>query len=360
MVWAEIGKPNQREWLPHKWDYANDDGLYPSGYSLFEAEPSASLLSAIQQNEKLRLTAALDPPQPTTTALLDPPSYEGRLWKGWVLPASEADDWFVAGSAQYRRVLQSSDVEDALNAQRAIIRGLKLIPDTPLNHLRREQAQGVLFLDSLRRKMGDEAFLKLMNDYFAANTTKPVTAESFLEKAGVRFETVDPPAGPAYLTNDIWRRLSSAVIVYGTEREAGANRYAAEQMQNHFLDHYESEVPIYKDFEASEEMLRHHDLVFVGRPEANSALDLWAGKLGLDYEGAAFKIDGKVHASEREALILAAENPLDPAHMVLVVAGNDALSTVKAQSAQLPADEYVIFRTGSELTKGFIEQSVKR
>ena len=360
MVWAEIGKPNQREWLPHKWDYANDDGLYPSGYSLFEAEPSASLLSAIQQNEKLRLTAALDPPQPTTTALLDPPSYEGRLWKGWVLPASEADDWFVAGSAQYRRVLQSSDVEDALNAQRAIIRGLKLIPDTPLNHLRREQAQGVLFLDSLRRKMGDEAFLKLMNDYFAANTTKPVTAESFLEKAGVRFETVDPPAGPAYLTNDIWRRLSSAVIVYGTEREAGANRYAAEQMQNHFLDHYESEVPIYKDFEASEEMLRHHDLVFVGRPEANSALDLWAGKLGLDYEGAAFKIDGKVHASEREALILAAENPLDPAHMVLVVAGNDALSTVKAQSAQLPADEYVIFRTGGELTKGFIAQSVKR
>lgn len=117
-------------------------------------------------------------------------------------------------------MLQSSDVEEALNAQRAIIRGLKLIPDTPLNHLRHEQAQGVLFLDSLRRKMGDEAFLKLMNDYFAANTTKPVTAETFLEKAGVRFETVDPPAGPAYLTNDIWRRLSSAVIVYGTVREA--------------------------------------------------------------------------------------------------------------------------------------------
>ncbi len=360
MVWAEIGKPNQREWLPHKWDSANDDGLYPSGYSLFEAEPSASLLSAIQQNEKLRLTAALDPPQPTTSALIDPPSYEGRLWKGWVLPASEADDWFVAGSAQYRRVLQSSDVEEALNAQRAVMRGLELIPDTPLSHLRREQTRGVLFLDSLRRKMGDEAFLKLMNDYFAANTTKPVTAESFLEKAGVRFETGDPPAGPAYLASDIRRRLSSAVIVYGTVREAGANRYAAEQMQNHFLDQYESEVPIYKDFEASEEVLRHHDVVFVGRPEANSALDPWVGKLGLDYEGAAFKIDGKVHASEREALILAAENPLDPAHMVLVVAGNDALSTVKAQSAQLPADEYVILRIGGEPTKGFIAQNSRR
>jgi hypothetical protein len=358
MVWAEIGKPNQREWLPHKWDYANDDGLYPSGYYLFDAEPSASLLSVIQQNEKLRLTAALDPPP--TNAAADPPSYESRLWKGWVLPASDADDWFVAGSAQYRRVLQSSDVEEALDAQRAIMRGLDLSPDTPLNHLRRAQTRGVLFLDSLRRKMGDEAFLKLMKDYFAANTTKPVAAESFLEKAGVSFESIQPPAGPAYLTNDIWRRLSSAVIVYGTLREAGANRYAAEQMQSHFLDRYESEVPIYKDFETSEELLRHRDVVFVGRPEANSALALWAGKLRLDYEGAAFKIDGKIHASEREALILAAENPLDSAHMVLVVAGNDALSTVKAQSAKLPADEYVIFRTGGELTKGFIAQSSRR
>jgi len=357
MVWAEIGKPNQREWLPQKWDSANDDGLYPSGYYLFDAEPSASLLSAIQQNEKLRLSAALDPP---TNAVTDPPSYEGRLWKGWILPASDADDWFVAGSAQYRRVLQSSDVEEALKAQRAMMRGLELIPDTPLSHLRREQTRGVLFLDSLRRKMGDETFLKLMSDYFAANTTKPVTAESFLEKAGVRFETVDLPAGPAYLASDIGRRLSSAVIVYGTVREAGANRYAAEQMQNHFLDHYESEVPMYKDFEASEELLRHHDVVFVGRPEANSALALWVGKLGLDFEGAAFKIDGKVHASEREALILAAENPLDHAHMVLVVAGNDALSTVKAQSAQLPADEYVILRIGAEPTKGFIAQSPAR
>ena len=50
-----------------------------------------------------------------------------------------------------------------------------------------EEAKGVLFLDSLRRKMGDDAFLKLMADYFAANTTKTVTAQSFLDKAGVRF-----------------------------------------------------------------------------------------------------------------------------------------------------------------------------
>ena len=354
MVWAAIGKPNEREWLPHKWDYAKDDGLYPSGYYLFRAEPSAALRSEIQQNENLRLTAALNPPKPNPPASAYPPSYQGRLWQGWVLPASEADNWFVAGSAEYWRVLQSKDVEEALQAQRAIWRGLELSPETPANHARREQTRGVLLLDSLRVKMGDAAFLELMSDYFAAHTTQTVTAQSFLEKAGAQIEPVDPPAGPAYLTNDIWRRLASAVIVYGTLREAGANRYAAEQMQSRFLDRYESEIPIYKDLDASDELLRHRDVIFVGRPEANSALALWSSKLNLDYQGAAFKIDGKTHASEREALILAGENPLDAAHMVLVVAGNDALSTVKAQSAQLPADEYVIFRTGGEPTKGFL------
>jgi len=360
MLWAEIGKPNEREWLPNKkWDFAKDDGLYPSGYHLFEAEPSTALLSGLEQNEKLRLAASLDPPKAMTPPSADPPSYEGRLWKGWVLPTSDADTWFVAGSAQYRRVLQSKDLDEALNAQRAIWRGLKLTPDTPANHFRRELTRGVLLLDSLRLKLGDDAFLKLMSDYFAANTTKTVTAQSFLDQAGLdksgtQLEPADPPPGPAYLTNDILRRLASAVIVYGTLREAGANRYAAEQIQSHFLGIYESQVPIYKDFEASDELLRHRDVVFVGRPEANSALALWSSKLRLNYVGAAFKINGEVHASEREALILAAGNPIDAAHMVLVVAGNDALSTVKAQGADLSADEYVIFRTDGSPAKGFM------
>jgi hypothetical protein len=212
----------------------------------------------------------------------------------------------------------------------------------------------VLFLDSLRRKMGDDAFLKLMRDYFAANTTKTVTAQSFLDKAGAQLTSIDPPPGPAYLTHDVWRRLGSAVIVYGTLRDAGANPYAAERLQRRFLDSYESEVPIYKDFEVSDELLRHRDVVFVGRPEANSALALWAGKLHLDYQGAAFTIDGGAHADEREALILAAENPLDASHMVLVLAGNDALSTVKAEGADLPADQYMIFRDGASPMRGFI------
>jgi hypothetical protein len=357
MVWAAIGKPNQREWLPQKWDSSKDAGLYPSGYYLFQQEPSDRLRSVLQENEKARLVASTASPQSADPAAADPPSFEGRLWKGWVLPASDTDMWLVAGSAAYKHVLESKDMNEGLDAQRATWRGLELVPDTPANHFQRERAKGVIFLDSLRGKMGDDAFLKLMRDYFAANTTKTVTAQSFLERAGAKIDVIDPPDGPAYLTRDIWGKLSSSVIVYGTLRDAGANRYAAEQLQNRFLDGYESQVPIYKDFEVNDDLLRHREVVFIGRPESNSALARWSEKIGLNYNGAAFTINGKVHASEREALILAAQNPLDATRMIMVIAGNDALSTVKAHKADLTADEYVIFRDGDPPIKGFLRHS---
>lgn len=360
MVWAEIGRPNQREWLPDKrYDFAGDDGLYPSGYYLFAADPSSNLRSAIEQNEKLRSAAAADASLAKTQPAANTVDYKDRLWKGWVLPKSDADTWFVAGAAEYHHVLESNDVEEAMDAQRATWRSLQTSASTPLDQFRREQSKGILFLDSLRSKMGDEAFLNLMRDYFARNSTKTVTAESFLERAGLNQTTahlddIDPPDGPSYLLNDIWRRLPSTVIVYGTLRDAGANRYAAEQLQHTFLNAYESQVAVYKDYAVSDELLRHRDIVFVGRPEANSALAKWSDKLGLQYEGASFKVNDRVHASEREGLILAAENPLDSTHMVLVVAGNDALSTVKAQGVDLTATEYLIFQDGERPVKGFL------
>src|SRR5207247_1722931 len=105
-----------------------------------------ALRTAVRENEKTRLAAK--PAGPKT----DKPkaaSYKDRLWKGWVLPATEADTWFVAGSAAYYRALDSDDLEKSLNESRAEYRGLKLGPDSPSNRVRLEEAKGLLFLDAL-------------------------------------------------------------------------------------------------------------------------------------------------------------------------------------------------------------------
>jgi hypothetical protein len=352
MVWAVFGKPNQREWVPSEWSkeqYSKNDGLYSSGYRLISAEPNESLKAAILENELARTAAKSDSPASEKNKV----KYKDRLWKGWVLPASEADDWFTAGSAAYYRDLESSDLSKAMAAHWASYRYASVAEPNAMNKFAEETHQGALFLDQLRRDFGDDRFFNLMRDFFSAHTTQPVTGQSFLDAAGVKFALPADPGGPLYLASDFSRHLATAMIVYGTVTDAGANRYAAEQLQKEYLDWFENAAPIRKDFEVTDEELASHDIVFVGRPETNSALAAWKGKLGLESEGGLFRIAGKEHASETEALALAAANPLDRHHMVLVLAGNNALETVRMAGAGLHRTEYTIFDSGKESTSGF-------
>jgi hypothetical protein len=346
MVWAEFGRPNQSAWQAPQTNPGPNRGLYPGGYYLFAANPSESLLGAARQNEEARLAGKVSETKKSDKPAAD---FADRLWKGWVLPASDADTWFVAGSAAYYRLLGSKDFEQALEAERIRYRGLKLAPGNAQIRFQREETKGALFLDQLRRKIGDEAFFQLMKDYFAANATKTVTAQSFLDKAGAAFDFTDPGDGPAYLPDDIARRLSSAVIVYGTVAEAGANRFAAERLQSRYRESAQINVAILKDFEVSADDLRHRDVIFVGRPATNSALAGWAEQIGLHYSDRAFERDGETYASERNSLVMAATNPLDPAHMVLLIAGNDPLHTVEALSAQSSPTPSVVLEDGKPL-----------
>jgi len=340
MVWAEFGKPNQREWVPsssERAEYRQNNGLYSSGYRIIAARTAQP--QAMKSNTWVENPASY--------------SYGGRLWKGWVLPASEADAWFVAGSTAYYQDLQSLDFARAMSAHWAQYRSLSAVEPNAEQRYELEKHKGALFLDKLRRDVGDDRFFKLMSDFFAAHKNKAVTAQSFLDAAGAKFALPPDPGGPMYLVSDIGGRLSTAILVYGTLADAGANRYAAEQLQKRYLDHFESAVPICKDFEVTDEELRTHDVIFVGRPESNSALAAWQDKLGLDADGGEFRVGGLTHASETESLAFAATNPLDRRHTVLVLAGNDALETVLITKAFLDQAQYAIFDSGKETASGF-------
>ena len=347
MVWADFGKPNERERLPSKTDrdeFPTNDGLYTSGYRLISTEPVPAPAAATETTR----TWTEDPPQQ---------NYSERLWSGWVLPASDADIWFASGSAAYFEDLDSKDLHNAMAAHWAEYRALSVVSDlTSKQRYELETQKGVLFLDQLRRNMGDDRFFKLMADFFGAHKAQAVNAQSFLDAAGVAF--VVPPdkgSGAMYVASDINERLGSTILVYGTMADAGANRYAAEELQKHFFRSLESAVPIRKDFEVSDEELRSRDVIFVGRPESNSALSRWQNQIGLESAGGLFRIAGRDHASETEALVLAAANPLDRRHMVLVLAGNSALQTVLLTKMLWDDTQYSIFDSGKEMTAGFLK-----
>ncbi len=366
MCWATFGKPNQREWVPGQRGDSPNAGLYASGYRLIEplAKPPAPGPRAA--------APAAKPGKVKQTA-------DVRI-EGWILPASDADLWLSVGANAYYADMESGDLDRAAEEHRAGFSVLALEGcDRPLRSLtadtksagwfRLAEHKGALLFAALRSELGDERFGALMRDFFREHSTQAVSTPQFIEavdKAAGKslapfFDAwLDKPGLPGgavktvYLAGGLSRRLDSALIVYGTVLEAGANRYAAEQMQHRLLDWFESRIPIRKDFEVTEGELKAHDVVFVGRPEANSAVAAWKDRIGLSYERAVFRIDGVEHASEAEALVLAAPNPLDAARMVLVVGGNSALETVRA-AASLPLGdfEYAIYREGRRTGTGF-------
>ena len=353
MVWADFGKPNQRERVPSKRDqeeYPQNDGLYTSGYRLISTAP----LPAASAQTTQTAPSSEQGPAPHR-------NYADRLWSGWVLPASGADIWFASGSAAYFKDLDSKDIANAVAAHWAEYRALSLIPDpTPKQRFELETQKGALFLDQLRQNMGDDRFFKLMSDFFAAHKTQPVAAKSFLDVAGVPFALPAPagndPGGAMYIASDIAKRAGSAILVYGTMTDSGANRYAAEELQKHFYRSLEHQIPIRKDFEVSDEELRTRDVIFVGRAESNSALAEWQDKLGFQSSDGLFRIGGRDHAAETDGLVFAAANPLDQRHMVLIVAGNSALETVLLTKTPDWSDtQYSIFDSGKEVTSGFLE-----
>lgn len=386
MAWVEFGRPNQREWLPsrrQREEYADNQGLYPGGYRLADPnfpEAIQARIAAVEQERRSESAAAK-----ANTAKTEPPQKfkpidPDQLWKGWILPETDADVWLAAGSAIYYSMLQNENLADLLDEHRAAYRAAAHEGDQPLLSIRQTvrsghwfelaSHKGVLTLDALRRQMGNDRFLTLMRDFFAANTTRSVNTAAFrkasdaamgssldglyqvwLERAGLP----ELPDGPRYTASALRGRLQFGVIVYGTVQEAGANRYAAEQLQRQLQEQYEDQVMIVKDFDADDRLLAAHDVYFVGRPETNQALAAWAGQLGgVEFDGGGFRYGGKDHASEREALWYAFSNPLNRDHMALVFAGNSPLETVRLVMGFRGRFEYGLSSAGRTTETGFL------
>lgn len=380
MCWAFFGKPNHRERLPSRWEqqnYPQISGIYPSGYWLFQVEHTEEIREAIRQREAARLAGRGKPAEPPHPEAV----YKDRLWKGWVLPAEEKDAWLTAGSAAFHAALSRPDWIKALEAHRVRYRETALRKDLPIGQtppvpqdrawLQLATNKGALLFDALRKEIGDPAFFRLMSDFFRTNAAKPASSTLFMEaaekSAGRPLKTFfsewldstglpDGASGEgtgAYLITSVLNRLRSAVLVYGTTREAGANRYAAEVLQRRFREREEIEVPIRKDFEVSADDLKFRDVIYVGRPATNGALAEVSARIGLNWHGGVFQIKGRDYASENDALLFAASNPLDRAHMMLVVAGNSPLETVRAASADEEEAGYAVFSLGKLRESGF-------
>jgi hypothetical protein len=358
-----------------KKNYAGNEGIYSSGYRVFNATATDGLVAEIGGHASGATSPEKkDKPQPIDAK---------KVWKGWIVPATPGDTWLTAGSTLYFEALTSENPDKTLESYRTQLRGLELTHDRPLLQMNGDlsstawasvtELKGALFLAALRKEMGSDEFLNLMNGFFDTHTTKTVTTAEFLNALDQKWKKAHdefvakwlkqpglPGAenGPLYVARFSQEDLANAVIVYGTVTEAGANRYAAERLQAEFLDGFESRVPLLRDYEVTPDQLRLRNVVFVGRPETNSMLASWADRVGLHFDGNTFGIRGVEHGSENDSLLYAAANPLDRTNKVLVFAGNSAIATVRVAEATAHSREiaqYAIYDQRKLVDSGFVE-----
>lgn len=130
--------------------------------------------------------------------------------------------------------------------------------------------------------------------------------------------------------------LEHSLIIYGTADEAAANREAAESLQRCIIErHSNYTVPIKTDREVTEDDLKSHHLLLIGRPDSNALVERFRKSLPVTFGSRSFTVRHETYAHAGSAVIAAGENPRNPRYSLVVLAGLSAESTFHTPTALL-------------------------
>lgn len=124
--------------------------------------------------------------------------------------------------------------------------------------------------------------------------------------------------------------LERTLIVYGTADEKTANQEAARLLQQSLRRReHNISVPIFSDADITEENLRTHHIVLIGRPGCNAVTDRWSKSFPVRFGTASFEIRNEHFAHPDSAVVCAATNPLNRRFSTVCLAGLSCEGTMR-------------------------------
>jgi Phospholipase B len=130
------------------------------------------------------------------------------------------------------------------------------------------------------------------------------------------------------------RDLEHTLIIYGTRVEAVGNRIAAEKLRQAIVDQWEHLVVTIKaDTEVSDDDLRGHHLLLIGRPQCSELIEQLAPALPVTFGPQSFIARGQLYAHAESAVIATGANPRDPRYSIVCIAGLSPGATLRAAKA---------------------------
>jgi hypothetical protein len=378
-TWARFGPPQGRTWEPTPRERESQPGIRPlvgNDWTILSAEappsPAPGATAAVDLASSKAKKPSGNDAEPGEGAVAG----RGILpaaWHGTLLPASDADIWLAAAFADYEKIVAREQAIRAKAKGRALSPAendrLRLDRFAPRSHYRTAAVRrggdvalaritanlhsddwyqiaagkGVLLLAALRQTLGDDAFLKLMDDFGRAHAGQRVTVEEFRTHAeavarrdlrGFFTPWLTEPRLPADPGGGYWSIDSfeaepeRALIVFGTVKETDAQREAAEHLQKGIAQRWSNvRVPIQSDKDVSDADLTSHHLLLVGRPDTNAVTARLAEALPVRFGDASFVLRDETYAHPATAVIAAGPNPLAGRYEVVLFAGLSAEAT---------------------------------
>ena len=127
------------------------------------------------------------------------------------------------------------------------------------------------------------------------------------------------------------RDLKHTIIIYGTDVDEVGNHIAAEKLREGMIQQWEHEVlPIMPDTLASDDVLRGHHVVLIGRPACSELIARLTSGLPVKFGADSFVVRGQLYANSDSAVIEAGSNPLDGRYSVVCIAGLSPGATLSA------------------------------
>jgi hypothetical protein len=147
-----------------------------------------------------------------------------------------------------------------------------------------------------------------------------------LDKYG---QTAKSNGGPFSLLS-FSAELERTMIVYGTTDEQPSQREAAETLQQALRERGANiTVPLRADTEVTEEELKTHHLLLIGRPDTNALVKKFQKDLPISFGRGSFAAREEVYAHPDSGLLVAAESPLNKRFSMVVLTGLSAASTLR-------------------------------
>lgn len=367
---ALFGPPRGKTWEPSEGERTRNPDIRPlvsNDWTILRADAPAPASS--DAAEAVDLAGAGDKVSEATPEahLLRPPA-----WHGTILPATDGDVWLAVAFAEYEKLaaldwaLLGNDKalskaaqermalalfgyrERYQSAVRQLGKDISIRAFTP-DAARSERydivtGKGVVFLAHLRAISSRWSFDGAMDEFGRAHAGKPVTTEEFLVAAKRAFlansarpmtdskrwdETIPRwiegtglPEGdePAWSIDGFRSEPDRALIVYGTLRDAQAQREAASILQDRIARRWGNyTVTIKADSEVTDDELKGNHLLIIGRPGTNRLADRFADRLPVPFGPGSFRVGDATYAHAGSAIAAAGPNPEAPNRYGIVV-----------------------------------------